>query len=117
MHRAAPLVMPDGDRAELQKWGRRFSVKKAGLMLRVRIGLLAGDGVAHAEIARRLSVSRQTAINWRARYQAHGVAGLFDENRSGRPSTLDRNRLIPAGIKLISPCPILKFGNRADGRG
>jgi len=37
-------------------------------MLRARIVLLAGDGVAHAEIARQLSVSRQTAINWRARY-------------------------------------------------
>jgi hypothetical protein len=47
--------MPDGDRAELQKWGRS-SVKKAGLMLRARIVLLAGDGVAHAASARRLSV-------------------------------------------------------------
>jgi transposase len=72
----------------------RSSVKKAGLTLRARIVLLAGDGVAHAEIARRLSVSRQTAINWRARYEAHGVAVLFDEERSGRPRTLDRDRLI-----------------------
>jgi hypothetical protein len=86
--RAAPLVMPDSDRAELQKWGRS-SVKKAG------------DGVAHAEIARRLSVSRQTAINWRARYEVHGVAGLFDEDRSGRPRTLDRDRLI--AVTLAPP--------------
>jgi len=86
--RAAPLVMPDSDRAELQKWGRS-SV------------LLAGDGVAHAEIARRLSVSRQTAINWRARYEVHGVAGLFDEDRSRRPRTLDRDRLI--AVTLAPP--------------
>ena len=38
--------------------------------------------------------SRQTVINWRARYESGGVAGLFDEERSGRPRTLDRDKLI-----------------------
>ena len=39
------------------------------------------------EIARRFSLSPQTVINWRARYESGGVAGLFDEDRSGRPRT------------------------------
>jgi transposase len=86
-------MVPDSDRDQLEKWVRSSSTK-AGLVLRAWIVLLAGDGVAHAEIARRFSISRQTVINWRARYESGGVAGLFDEDRSGRPRTLDRDRLI-----------------------
>jgi transposase len=97
---AAPLTVPDGDRDQLEKWVRSSSTK-AGLVLRARIVLLAADGVAHAEIARRFSISRQTVINWRARYQSGGVAGLFDEDRSGRPRTLDREQLI--SVTLASP--------------
>ncbi|HZE17396.1 MAG TPA: helix-turn-helix domain-containing protein [Mycobacterium sp.] len=55
---------------------------------------MAADRVVHAEIARRFSISRQTVINWRARYESGGVAALFDEERSGRPRTLDRGQLI-----------------------
>ncbi|WP_006247316.1 helix-turn-helix domain-containing protein [Mycolicibacterium tusciae] len=85
--------MPDSVRDELEKRVRSSS-SKAGLVLRARIVLLPADGVAHAEIARGLSIARQTEINWRARDESGGVAGLFDEDRCGRPRTLDRERLI-----------------------
>jgi transposase len=91
--RAAPLMLPDTDREILEKWVRS-STTKAGLVTRARIVLSAADGVAHAETARRFAISRQTVINWRARYESGGVAGLFDEERSGRPRTLDRDKLI-----------------------
>lgn len=70
-------------------------------MQRARIVLLAADGVAHAEIARRFSISRQTVVSWRARYEASGVSGLFDEDRPGRPRTLDRNEVI--AVTLTPP--------------
>src|ERR1700752_22223 len=98
--RATPLIVPDGDRDQLEKWVRSSSTK-AGLVLRARIVLLAAGGVAHAEIARRFSISPQTVINWRARYESGCVAGLFDEDRSGRPRTLDRERLI--SVTLAPP--------------
>lgn len=98
--RAAPLTVSDSDRETLEQWVRS-STTKAGLVLRARIVLLAADGVAHAEIARRFSISRQTVINWRARHEADGVAGLFDEDRSGRPRTLDREKLI--AVTLAPP--------------
>nr|WP_232840280.1 IS630 family transposase [Nocardia aurea] len=79
---------------------------KAGLVLRARIIVLAADGVAHAEIARRFDISRQTVINWRARYQVAGVDGLRDEERSGRPRTLDRDKLITT---TLTPPP-KKYG-------
>ena len=98
--RAAPLILPDDDRVQLERWVRS-STTKSGLAVRARIVLLAADGVAHAEIARRFSISRQTVINWRARYEEFGVGGLFDEDRSGRPRTLDRDTLI--AVTLTPP--------------
>ncbi len=103
--RAAPLVLPDADRFVLEGWARSQSVR-AGLVQRARIVLLAADGVAHAEIARRCAISRQTVINWRARYEDRGAAGLSDEDRSGRPRTLDRDALISA---TLTPPPA-KYG-------
>jgi len=103
--RAAPLTVLDSDRGILEKWVRS-STTKAGLVTRARIVLLAADGVAHAEIARRFSISRQTVINWRARYESAGVEGLFDEDRSGRPRTLDRDKLITV---TLTPPPA-KYG-------
>ncbi|WP_245820009.1 helix-turn-helix domain-containing protein, partial [Rhodococcoides yunnanense] len=45
-------------------------------------------------------------INWRARYEQFGVDGLFDEERSGRPRTLDRDYLISV---TLTPPPA-KYG-------
>jgi transposase len=98
-------MLPDSDREVLERWVRS-STTKAGLVTRARIVLLAADGVAHAEIARRFSISRQTVINWRARYESGGVAGLFDEDRSGRPRRLDRDELITV---TLTPPPA-KYG-------
>jgi Winged helix-turn helix len=82
---------------KLEQWVRSSSTQ----VLRARIVLLAADGVAHAGIARRFSIARQTVINWRTRYESGGVTGLFDEDRSGRPRTLDRERLI--AVTLAPP--------------
>lgn len=62
--RAAPLTVPDSDRQTLEQWVRS-STTKPGLALRARIVLLAADGIAHAEITRRFSISRQTVISAR----------------------------------------------------
>lgn len=39
-------------------------------------------------------------INWRSRYLAHGIDGLHDEHRSGRPWTLERYKLITTTLTL-----------------
>lgn len=98
-------MLRDGDREVLQGWIRSTTVK-AGLVQRARIVTLAADGVAHVEIARRFSISRQTVINWRQRYEADGIGGLYDGERSGRPRVLDRDRLI---VTTLTPPP-KKYG-------
>ena len=65
---------------------------------RARIVLLAADGVWNTEIADRVGVSRPTVIDWRARYERSGIAGLDDGPRSGRPRRVDREAIITATL-------------------
>jgi len=67
----------------------RSSSIRAGLAQRARIVLLAAEGLANAEIARRTGTSRPTVVDWRARYDAGGIAALHDQPRSGRPPKID----------------------------
>jgi transposase len=72
------------------------------LAQRARIVLLAADGVSNTEIAERVGVSRPTVIGWRDRYATSGSRGLVDEQRSGRPRTVDRAEILAA---TLSPPP------------
>lgn len=56
------------------------------LAQRARIVLLASEGLANAEIARREGVQELAARMWRGRFVERGVAGLRDAPRRGRPT-------------------------------
>ncbi len=99
--RPAPaLGLCDGDRERLAGWVRSSSIR-SGLAQRARIVLLAADGVSNTDIAQRVGVARQTVIDWRARYAMSGLAGLQDGQRSGRPRTVDRRKII--ATTLVPP--------------
>jgi hypothetical protein len=51
-------------------------------------------------------VSRLTVIDWRRRYVEHGMAGLVDEPRSGRPRTVDHRDVVAATLEK----PPKKYG-------
>lgn len=98
-NRPAPaLVLRDGDRAELEGWLRSRSMP-AGLVKRARIVLLAAQGVSNQEIAQRVGASRTTVIQWRNRYQARGLPGLEDRERSGRPRRIDHTAVVSATLR------------------
>jgi len=98
-HPAAPaLVLRAGDGDVLRSWVRASTVS-AGLAQRARIVLLAADGMMNTEIARRVGVTRQTVVSWRARYDRWGLRGLADETRSGRPRTIDHRDVVAATLK------------------
>src|SRR5712692_8220714 len=63
----------------------RASSSPQRLVLRARIVLLAADGMANAGIARSLGCSVAVVRTWRHRFAVHGIPGLFDKPRSGRP--------------------------------
>jgi transposase len=105
-NRPAPaLGLREGDREELTRLTRSSSVR-AGLAQRARIVLLAADGMSNTGIAQAVGVSRPTVIGWRDRYAAHGLAGLEDEPRSGRPRTIDHAKVVTA---TLTPPP-KKYG-------
>ena len=53
--------------------------------LRVRIILAAADGKANQRIARELGIPEITVSKWRRRFARHGLEGLRDAARLGRP--------------------------------
>lgn len=68
-HPAAPLVMARWQRETLEQV-TRCSSRPHRVIQQARGLLLAADGVANTDIARRLDVSRNTVIAWRDRFEA-----------------------------------------------
>ena len=60
--------------------------------------LAVADGAGTTAASRVLGVSRPTVIKWRNRFAEHGLAGLDDEPRSGRPKTVDDAAIIAATL-------------------
>ena len=98
---AEPLPLREGDRDELVGL-TRSSAGRAGLAARARIVLLAAEGTPNVDIARLVGVSRPTVNTWRIRYAEHGLAGLADEQRSGRKRSVDPRRIV---TETLTPPP------------
>jgi len=92
------VELSDRERATLLSWTRSSTVA-AGRVERARIVLSVADGAGTSATATRLSLSRPTVIKWRDRFAAHGIAGLEDQPRSGRPKTVDDAAIIAATLE------------------
>ncbi|MFC9557176.1 helix-turn-helix domain-containing protein [Rhodococcus sp. NPDC056960] len=73
------------------------------LALRARI-VLASEDQSVTEAARTLEVTRSTIMKWRKRFDEHGIQGLGDLARPGRPVSIgrDEQRAI-LGVQLREP--------------
>jgi transposase len=87
-NRIKTVSVSAADRAELER-RVRSQTGSARDARRARIVLLAADGRSGVEIAERVGVSEPTVIKWRRAYAEHGLAGLGDAPRSGRPRQID----------------------------
>jgi transposase-like protein/transposase len=92
------LTISDRDRRTLESW-TRCSTVSAGQRERAEIVLAVAGGASISGAARQLGVSRPTAIKWRDRFAADGIAGLGDRPRSGRPKTIDDAQIIAATLE------------------
>lgn len=83
---AAALVLSDEERLSLERMARSTSLPHRAVR-QARALLLAGDGVANEEIARRSDVDADTVRRWRARFREAGVAGVgvIAKGRGRRP--------------------------------
>lgn len=94
MLEAQPIELSDEQRAELERRVRSQTID-ARAARRARIVLLAANGVGNHEIARRMEISRNQVIAWRARFLEGGLAAIAtDLPRSGRKARIDAAEII-----------------------
>jgi transposase len=72
---AAPLAMTDEQRAALEVMARSSSLPHRQV-IQARALLLAADGVATNEVARRCATTDTSVRAWRRRFELEGVAGV-----------------------------------------
>ena len=96
---APRIILPQNARLELQDLARAHSTPQS-LALRARIVLRAAgsDTPTNRHIGRHLGCSNRTVGKWRRRYHDHGLSGLHDATRSGRPRTISS----PTRVQVIS---------------
>jgi transposase len=72
---AEPLKVSDEQRGALDVMARSSSLPHRKVV-QARALLLAADGVANNEIARRCSTTADSVRSWRRRFEAEGVEGV-----------------------------------------
>jgi len=87
-----PVEVSAAERTELERVVRSRRLPH-GVVTRAKIILFSADGVGTAEISQRCDVSRPTISHWRRRFRDQGLAGLHTELRTGRPRTIDDDRV------------------------
>jgi transposase len=78
------LRITNEERRELERRAQGEHVTRR-VAQRARIVLLAADGVPNRQIAMLVGLNQNQVGMWRKRYAAHGMAGLADLPRPGRP--------------------------------
>jgi hypothetical protein len=76
-----PLTLTPHERQVLEAWQRKLRLP-AGQVRRARAILLLADGLALTEVARRVDMGRHHVYMWVKRFEALGVEGLKDQDRS-----------------------------------
>ncbi len=88
----APIVLDVEERNQLLSVARSRSLPH-GIVRRAQIVLACAEGESNVAIASRMGLSNITVGKWRRRYREHGIEGLYDELRSGRPRTHEDERV------------------------
>ena len=83
---ACPVSLPPEEHARLESLVRAHSTPQA-LAFRCRLILrtAAPDRPSNLQVATEMACERHTVGRWRQRYLVHGLHGLQDAPRSGRP--------------------------------
>lgn len=86
MPRKSPYVLrlSASQRRELEARARKYTLPYRDV-IRAKIVLMAAVGLGNDEIAARLDTRREIVSKWRKRFFQHGIAGLEERPRGGRP--------------------------------
>ena len=99
-----PLIITDEERDELNTWVCRRQMP-AAQQQRARMILLSTEGLSGRVIAERVGVTAETVSKWRKRFEQFRVAGLTDAPRSGRPRSIDEDKVADVINKTLQSKP------------
>ena len=98
---ASPRRLTDDERQGLASLARAQSTPHAlAFRCRLILRVAAPEAPTHRRVAAAMPCHRQTVSLWRTRYLEHGLAGLQDAPRPGRP-----RRFSPLGAH---GCPVTR---------
>jgi transposase len=113
-NRVRPIVVSAADRHELERLQRAPSTP-SGLSRRARAVLLMAQGMSGVDVAERVGYTVVQISRVRRRFADHGVAGLQDRPRSGRPPTITaRKRAQIVALTLKPPAAGLTHWSTRD---
>ena len=101
---AALLVLSTEERAYLEQQARRRQVTRS-VSERCRIILRCADGLTSKAVAAELGVHEHTVGKWRRRFATDRLDGLIDEPRSGRPRTVEDERVAEVIERTLTSRP------------
>jgi transposase len=90
------MSYPQLTAAQVQELRRLTQTAVGRVALRALMVLWRAEGFSTLEIAQRLDCHREVITPWIQRYLEHGIAGLYDQPRPGRP-----RHLAPATLEQI----------------
>jgi transposase len=99
---ARKIEVSKDDKETLLKW-KRSPTTQQKLIRRADIVLAVGEGLNNRAISERGLGSEQTVCLWRKRYAEHGMEGLQDEPKPGRPRTISRDKTAEIVATTLTP--------------
>lgn len=100
-----PLVLQGEEQQQLEAIASSRSLPHA-LVQRAQIVLMSAKGINNTVIAKKLRLSNPTVGIWRQRYLQHGLQGLHDELKPGRPRTISDERIATLVRKTLETKPV-----------
>jgi putative transposase len=89
---ACAIVLTESEREQLSGLANARNLAHS-LVQRAQVVLLAAQGRQNLEIGASVGLSRINVGKWRRRFAQEGIQGLYDIPRSGRPRTIDDERV------------------------
>lgn len=101
----APLVLSQEERDYLERQIGQDQQTSRAMRERCRIILRCADGIANKAVAAEMDIHENTVGKWRRRFLKQRVDGLFDEDRPGRPRTIDDAQIAAVIERTLQSTP------------
>lgn len=99
-----PLVLSKEERDYLELQVHQHAVTRS-MAERCQIVLRCADGMTSKSVAAELGVHENTVGKWRRRFLRSRIEGLFDEERPGRPRTIDDDQIAAVIARTLQSSP------------